>query len=137
MRPLASLAVLAAAALLASSASGSAAIRHCTPASIGPGSLHHGGTAGAACLLFEFQNGCRAADYTLSSFGVDTIHARMFQVERRNGACAVLVTDTNRVVPQPPRLLARRSCSRVHRLNGDIVADRCTTRETISLTKLS
>jgi hypothetical protein len=123
--------------LLAIVAAGTGGVRHCAPASVGPGSLHRGGTAGATCLLSEFQNGCRAADYTLSSFGVDTIHARKFVVERHNGACAVLVTDSNRVVPQPPRVLARRICTRVHRMNGDVVADRCTTRETISLTKLS
>ncbi|HEX5246936.1 MAG TPA: hypothetical protein VFW41_07370 [Gaiellaceae bacterium] len=121
---------------LAIIAAGTGGVRHCAPASIGPGSLHRGGTAGATCLLSSFQNGCRAADYTLSSFGVDTVRARKFQVERRNGRCAVLVTDTNRVVPQPPRVLARRTCSRVHRLNGDMVADRCTPRETISLTKI-
>jgi hypothetical protein len=137
MRSLVVFAALFCAAALASASSASAAVRHCTPASIGRGSLNRGGTAGATCLLFEFQNGCRPADYTLSSFGVDTIRSRTFQVERRNGACAVLVTDSNRVVPQPPRVLTRRTCSRVHRLNGDVVADRCTTHETISLTKLS
>ena len=114
-----------------------AAVTHCQARSVGPGSLQRGGTAGASCLLTSFQNGCKPADYTLSSFGIDTIHARRFVVERRNGACAVLVTDTNRVVPQQPRVIARRTCSRVHRLNGDVVADRCTTHETISLTKLS
>jgi len=113
-----------------------AAVTHCQARSVGPGSLQRGGTAGASCLLTSFQNGCKPADYTLSSFGIDTIHARRFVVERRNGACAVLVTDTNRVVPQQPRVIARRTCSRVHRLNGDVVADRCTTHETISLTKL-
>ena len=114
-----------------------AAVTHCQARSVGPGSLQRGGTAGASCLLTSFQNGCKPADYTLSSFGIDTIHARRFIVERHNGACAVLVTDTNRVVPQQPRVIARRTCSRVHRLNGDVVADRCTTHETISLTKLS
>jgi hypothetical protein len=113
-----------------------AAVTHCQARSIGPGSLHRGGTAGASCLLSSFQNGCRPADYTLSSFGVDTIRARRFVVTRHNGACAVLVTDSNRVIPQPPRVLARRTCSRVHRLKGDVVADRCTTHETISLTKI-
>jgi hypothetical protein len=113
-----------------------AVVAQCQARSVGPGSLRRGGTAGATCLLSSFQNGCRAADYTVSSFGVDTIHARRFEVTRRNGACVVLVTDSNRVIPQRPRVLARRTCSRVHRLNGDVVADRCATRETISLTKL-
>ncbi len=140
MRSLALLTALVSAAALATSAvaasAGAATGVQCQARTIGPGSLRHGGTAGASCLLSSFQNGCRPADYTLSSFGVDTIHARRFVVERRNGACVVLVTDTNRVVPQPPRVLAKRTCSRVHRLNGDVVADRCTTRETISLTKI-
>ena len=114
-----------------------AAATQCQGRSVGPGSLRRGSTAGAACLMSSFQNGCRAADYTLSSFGVDTIHARQFEVTRRNGACVVLVTDSYRVVPQQPRVIAKRSCSRVHKLNGDVVADRCTTRETISLTKIS
>jgi hypothetical protein len=113
-----------------------AVVAQCQARSIGPGSLHRGGTAGATCLLSSFQNGCRPADYTVSSFGVDTIHARRFEVTRRNGGCVVLVTDSNRVIPQPPRVLARRTCSWVHRLNGDVVADRCTTHETISLTKI-
>jgi hypothetical protein len=113
------------------------AVTHCQARSIGPGSLQRGGTAGASCLLSAFQNGCRPADYTLSSFGVDTEHTRRFVVERRNGACAVLVADRNRVIPRPPLVISWRVCSRVHRRNGDIVADRCTTHETVSLTKIS
>jgi hypothetical protein len=112
-------------------------VTHCQARSIGPGSFHRGGTAGASCLLSSFENGCRPADYTLSSFGVDTIHTRRFVVERRNGACTVLVTESNRVVPRPPLVISRRTCTRVHRLSGDVVADRCTTHETVSLTKLS
>jgi hypothetical protein len=113
------------------------AVTHCQARSIGPGSLQRGGTAGASCLLFAFQNGCRPADYTLSSFGVDTARTRRFVVERHNGACAVLVVDSNRVIPRPPLVLARRTCTRVHRLNGDMVADRCTPHGTVSLTKIS
>lgn len=122
-------------ALLAIIAAGAGGVHHCPARAIGPQSVERGGTAGAGCLLSSFQNGCRAADYTLSSFGVDTEHTRKFLVERRNGACAVLVTDSNRVIPQPARVLARRTCRRVHRLNGDVVADRCTPPETVSLTK--
>jgi hypothetical protein len=113
------------------------AVTHCQARSVGPGSLRRGGMAGAACLMSAFQNGCRPADYPLSSFGVDTAHTRRFVVERRNGACAVLVVDSNRVIPRPPLVISRRTCSRVHRLNGAIVADRCTTHETVSLTKIS
>ena len=114
-----------------------AAVVHCPAASIGPGSLSHGGTAGASCLMSSFQNGCKAADYTLSSFGVDTVHSETFRVERQNGRCVAAIVESFRVVPQPPRLTNRLTCARVHRLNGDIVADRCTPKRTISLTKLS
>ncbi len=112
------------------------AVTHCQARSIGPGSLRRGGTAGASCLMSAFQKGCRPADYTLSSFGVDTAYTRRFVIERRNGACAVLVVDSNRVIPRPPLVLSRRTCSRVHRLNGDITADRCTTHQTVSLTTI-
>jgi hypothetical protein len=114
-----------------------AAVTNCQARSIGPGSLRRGGTAGASCLLSSFQDGCRPAYYTLSSFGVDTVHTRRFVIERRNGACAVLVTDSNRVIPRPPLVISRRTCTRVHMLRGDVVADRCTTHEMVSLTKLS
>ena len=114
-----------------------AAVHHCPAASIGPGSLHHGGTAGASCLLSSFQNGCKAADYTLSAFGVDTVHSETFRVERLNGRCVVAIVESFRVVPQPPRSTTRLACTRVHRLNGDVVADRCTPKRTVSLTKLS
>ena len=114
-----------------------AAATQCQARSVGPGSLRRGGTAGASCLMSSFQHGCRPADYTLSSFGVDTIHSRQFEVKRRNGACVVLVTDSYRVVPRQPRVVAKHACSRVHQLNGDVVADRCTPAGTVSLTKLS
>jgi len=114
-----------------------AAVHHCPAASIGPGSLSHGGAAGASCLLSSFQNGCKAADYTVSAFGVDTVHSLTFRVERQNGRCAVAIVESFRVVPQPPRLTSRLACTRVHRLNGDVVADRCTPKRTVSLTKLS
>ena len=62
------------------------AVTHCQARSIGPGSLQRGGTAGASCLLFAFQNGCRPADYTLSSFGVDTARTRRFASSRPDSA---------------------------------------------------
>ena len=113
-----------------------AAVHHCPAASVGPGSLHRGGTAGAACILAAFENGCRASDYTLSAFGVDTEHSLAFRVGRVSGRCTVAVSETFRVVPQPPHQGARYACLRVRHTATDIVADRCTPRATISLTRL-
>jgi len=112
------------------------ALHHCPPASIGPGSLHRGGTAGAACFLAAFQDGCRPADYTLSSFGVDTVHSLVFRVDRQNARCTVAVRESFRVVPQQPRPGTSHNCLRIRRAGSDIVADRCTPPGTISLTKL-
>ena len=112
------------------------AVTHCQARSIGPGSLQRGGTAGAACLLSSFQNGCRASEYTLSAFGVDTEHSLTFRVGRASGRCTVAVSETFRVVPQPPHQGRRYACLRVRRTAADIVADRCTPRATVSLTKL-
>jgi hypothetical protein len=89
-------------------------------------------------MLSAFRNDCHAAGYTLSSFGVDTVREEIFRIERRSSGCAVYVTDTNRVVPQQPRVLRRVVCTRLRRTAaGDVVADRCTPAATISLTKLS
>lgn len=114
-----------------------AAVTHCQARSVGPGSLHRGGTAGATCLSAAFQNGCKPADYTLSAFGIDTVHSETFRVERKNGRCVVAIVETFRVIPQPPRVTKHSTCTRVHRLNGDVVADRCTPKRTFSLTKLT
>jgi hypothetical protein len=131
------LAVLAAAsAALALGAGSGAAATQCPAASIGPGSISHGGTAGARCLLAAFDDRCRAADYTLSSFGVDTIHSEEFQLAHRAGRCLVLVTDSHRVVPQPAHVTGHATCLRIRKTSSDIVADRCTPARTISLTKL-
>jgi hypothetical protein len=114
-----------------------AAVAQCQARSIGPGSLRRGGTAGAACLMAAFDDNCRTADYTLSAFGVDTVHSIEFRTERRSTGCAVLVTERFRVVPQKPHVTAYRVCARVHKTRAGIVADRCTPARTISLTKLS
>lgn len=106
--------------------------QHCAARSTGPGSLRRGGTAGAACLLAAFRNGCRPAGYALSQFGVDTVHSLTFRVEGRSTGCAVLVTESFRVVPQQPHVTGRFVCLRLRPL----VADRCTPRRTISLTHL-
>lgn len=115
-----------------------AAAIHCPAKSVGPGSLQRGGTAGATCLLAAFRNGCRAADYTLSQFGVDTIHAERFRtVKLPGGHCGVSILETFRVVPQPPHLGESHTCGRLRKTAAaDIVADRCTpAAATISLTK--
>jgi hypothetical protein len=114
------------------------ALLHCPPASIGPGSLHRAGTAGATCLLAEFQAGCRPADYTLSSFGVDTVHSIVFRVDRQSGRCTVAVRESFRVVPQKPHMTLERTCSKLLRAGTDVVAVRCTggPPATLSLTKL-
>jgi hypothetical protein len=115
-----------------------AATRHCTPRSIGPGSLLRGGTAGANCMLAAFRDGCRRADYVLASFGVDTARTETFRTERlASGRCGVVVVTTFRVVPQPPHVTDRRTCLRLRKTSTDVVADRCTKPATISLTKLS
>jgi hypothetical protein len=137
MRAFACLPVLAAAAVLASGAGAQAPI-HCQAKSIGPGSLQRGGIAGAACLLAAFDHGCRSASYTLSQFGVDTVHSLKFDTLRLpGGTCGVAVLETFRVVPQPPRLGDSHTCGRLRKTAaGDIVADRCKPDSaTISLTK--
>jgi hypothetical protein len=132
MRTLTILPVLAAAAVLASGAS-AALPAHCATKSIGPGSLQRGGTTGASCFLAAFDNGCRAADYTLSQFGVDTIHSLTFTTQHRTTGCTVLVTESFRVIPRQAHVTAHYVCHRLHAL----VADRCTPKRTVSLTTLS
>lgn len=105
---------------------------HCPTVSIGPGSLHRGGTAGAACLVRAYHDGCHAADYTLAAFGVDTIHSRTFTLSKNGKACVVRIVESFRVVPQKPRVTKRYSCLRLRAY----VADRCTPPATLSLTKL-
>jgi hypothetical protein len=138
-RPALQIALLAAcagAAVMATTGA-AASTRHCTPRSIGPGSLLRGGTTGAKCMLAAFQGGCRSADYVLASYGVDTARSETFRTERLAGdRCGVVVVTTFRVVPQPPRVTDRRTCVRIRKTSRDIVADRCATPATISLTKL-
>jgi hypothetical protein len=117
-------------------ASVSAIAIHCAAKSVGPSSLQRGGSAGVVCLLNAFRDHCRVADYTLSSFGVDTIHSEIFSTELRAGGCTIVVTESFRVVPQPQRATGHHTCTRVRKTSSDIVAGRCTPRATISLTKL-
>jgi hypothetical protein len=105
----------------------------CQARSIGPSSLRRGGTAGADCMLAAYKDDCRDAGYTLSSFGVDTVRTEVFRMLH----CTVYVTESFRVVPQQPRVLRRLICHRIRKTTaGDVVADRCTAAQTVSLTKL-
>jgi len=104
---------------------------HCQARSVGPGSLHGGDTAGATCLVNAFRDGCKPADYTLSTFGVDTIDSETFRTQATSGGCQVVVTESFRVVPQRPHVTGRHTCLRLRAF----VADRCTPAATISLTK--
>jgi hypothetical protein len=112
---------------------------HCLAASTGPGSLHRGGTAGARCMLAEYRDHCHAADYVLSSFGVDTVHQETFRVGLQSGRCRLVVTETFRVVPQQQHMVGMRTCTRLRPVGTDVVADRCTRGPpaTISLTRLT
>jgi hypothetical protein len=111
--------------LVVAAGAGASRAQTCPPRSIGPGSLLHGGTAGAACLLHAYQHGCTSAQYTLSSFGVDTIAALRFTLVRRNGKCAIAVTRRFRVVPQKPRVTAAGTCKTLRKTATDIVAAGC------------
>jgi hypothetical protein len=114
-------------------ASVSAIAIHCAAKSVGPGSLQRGGSAGAVCLLNAYRNGCKPADYTLSAFGVDTIHSRMFRTQATSGGCQLVVTESFRVVPQKPHTTAHYTCLRLR----PYVADRCMPKATLSLTTFS
>lgn len=128
--------VLAAAAALASGAA--AAGPPCPASSIGPGSLHRGGTTGATCLLSAFRSDCQG-NYVLSAYGVDTVHSETFRLQRRNGVCVVVVAESFRVVPQKPHLTIERTCTKLLRQGTDVVAVLCTGKapHTISLTSLT
>jgi hypothetical protein len=124
------------AALIASVAA-TVSPQHCDARTIGPGTRLQGGTAGATCMLAAFRDRCRAATYTLSAYGVDTAHVETFTTRRlAGGRCGVVVVETARVIPQPAHVLSRHTCTRLRKTSTDVVADRCTPKATISLTKL-
>ncbi len=116
-----------------------AATVHCLAASTGPGSLHHGGSTGARCMLTEYRDHCRPADYVLSAFGVDTVRQETFRLVVQSGRCRIVVSESFRVVPQQPHMLGTRICGRLRAVGADVVADRCTRGPpaTISLTRLT
>ena len=135
-KPALQIALIAAAAVLASGAN-AAAPQQCAARTIGPGSLHKGGTVGATCLLAAYRDGCRRATYRLSSYGVDTIAVETFTTHPLGGGrCGVVVVHSFRVVPQQPRVLSRHTCTRLRKTTTDVLADRCTPAATVSLTKL-
>jgi hypothetical protein len=134
-KPALQIAVLAAAALVASSAHAATPVQ-CPARTIGPGSLRKGGDAGARCLLAAYRHGCRTARYTLASYGVDTVAVEIFRTRRlAGGRCDVDVEQTNRIVPQPAHMVDRHTCNRLRATAGDVVADRCAPAATVSLTK--
>ncbi|HEX3225740.1 MAG TPA: hypothetical protein VHQ89_06560 [Gaiellaceae bacterium] len=77
---------------------------------------------GATCMLRAFRNHCAPATYELDVMGVDTIDRRRFRIEN----CHVLVTETFRVVPQPPQSAIHAVCTKLQRTPTDIVATGCT-----------
>lgn len=109
----------------------------CPTRSIGPGALLRGGTVGATCILRAYRQGCRTAQYELSSFGVDTIATIRFGLQRRNGSCSITVNGTFRVVPQKPHVTSDGRCRTLRTTANDIIATGCSGKgltPTISLT---
>jgi hypothetical protein len=119
------LALAASLAVAASAGAGASRMQVCPARSIGPGALARGSTAGAECLLRAYRHGCPAAEYELSSFGVDTVATLRFQLVRRSGSCAIDVTRSFRVVPQKPHVMAAGRCKTLRRTAADIVAAGC------------
>jgi hypothetical protein len=100
-------------------------MQNCGAFSAGPGGTEHGGTSGSRCLLRAYEQHCRAAIYTMSVFGVDTIANDRFRLVRVGGHCLVDVTISFRVVPQPAR--KHSGVCRTLALNSrHVVAGRCT-----------
>lgn len=98
-----------------------AAVYGCGAASAGPTAIGRS-RAGAVCMLAAYRDHCRASTYTLSIFGVDTVRRRAFRI----AGCRVVVSETFRVVPQPPHSTGSARCSAIRREAGDIVASGCT-----------
>jgi hypothetical protein len=118
--------ILALALVLAAVAAGSAhaASKSCGTLSVRAGSVYQGATGGPACMLAAFQ-ACKAATFTLSDYGVDTIATDTFTVAKGSAGCRVGVVGTFRVVPQAPHTLSA-SCRALKRAGSDVVATGCT-----------
>jgi hypothetical protein len=115
-----------ASSLVVLAGAGAARTETCAARSVGAGALSRGSTAGAECMLRADRNGCPAAEYELSSFGVDTISTLRFQLLKRRGSCLVEVTRSFRVVPQKPHVTASGECKALRRLTTGIAATGCT-----------
>ncbi len=112
-------------ACLGAAGAAGATVRSCGALTVGPTAIKTGSSgAGPACMLAAFGR-CRAARYTLSSFGVDTIAATSFTIARHRGVCGVTVAVSFRVVPQQPRSTGRGTCQAIGKRAGDIVATGC------------
>jgi hypothetical protein len=110
----------------------SAAVLSCGTHSAGPTALK-APPIGAVCMLRGFRNHCTPATYELDVMGVDTIDRRRFRIEN----CHVLVSETLRVVPQPPQATIHAVCAKLQKTPTDIVATGCTgihVQRTFSLT---
>src|SRR5690348_9088018 len=108
----------------------SSAVLNCGTHSAGPTALESP-PAGAVCMANAFRRHCTPATYTLSIMGVDTIDRRAFRI----ASCRVLVDETFRVVPQPPHVTGRRTCTAIRRTPTDVIATGCTgDRKSVSLT---
>jgi hypothetical protein len=117
--------LVAFAALAVASPGGASGPQVCQARSVGPGALARGTTAGAACLLRAYRNGCSPTTYELSSFGVDTIATLRFQLVHGSGGCTIDVSRSFRVVPQKPHVTAVGHCKALRRTAADIVATGC------------
>ncbi|SRR5581483_4959969 len=109
--------------LALAAATAQAATRDCGTLSVRSGSVYQGARNGPTCFLAAFER-CRAATFTLSVFGLDTVATDVFRVVAR-GACRVEVAGTFHVVPQKPHSLSA-VCRAVRRSGADVVAVGCT-----------
>jgi len=94
--------------------------------SAGPSALPAGkGLSGAACLLHDYRQRCRAATYELSIFGIDTIARDEFRLVSVTGNCRIKVTTSFTVVPQKPRQEGSGECSSLSARGSDVIASGC------------
>jgi hypothetical protein len=112
-------------ACLGAAAARGATVRSCGALTVGPTAITTGSSgAGPSCMLAAFER-CRAARYSLSSFGVDTIAATSFTIVRHGAVCGVSVAVSFRVVPQQPRATGSGTCQAISKRGGDIIATGC------------
>ena len=103
-----------------------AAVTNCGTASIGPGAVgYKTNGSGARCLLAAYVDHCRQARFRVSLFGVDTVATRDFRLVMSSGRCAVAVTLSYRVVPQPAHVTGQGTCTRLRAIGRSVVAESC------------